>query len=88
LNIAKILVELTSERDRINQAIALLAKIKAIKQKRTVIRARRGRMTPAGRKRLSEAMKKRWAEKRKKRSLLLRPPESSSQAILSGSRRS
>jgi hypothetical protein len=43
------------------------AKIKSIKQKRTVIRARRGGMTPAGKKRLSEAMKKHWAEKRKKR---------------------
>jgi hypothetical protein len=67
LNIAKILAELKSERDRIIQAIALLAKIKSIKQKRTVIRARRGGITPAGKKRLSEAMKKRWAEKRKKR---------------------
>jgi hypothetical protein len=67
LNLGKILVELKSERDRINQGIALLAKIKSIKQKRTVIRARRGGITPAGRRRLSEAMKKRWAEKRKKR---------------------
>jgi hypothetical protein len=67
LNLGKILAELKSERDSINHAIALLAKIKSIKKKRTVIRARRGGMTPAGRKRLSEAMKKRWAEKRKKR---------------------
>jgi hypothetical protein len=67
LNLGKILAELKSERDRIDQAIALLAKIGAIKKKRTVIRARRGGMTPAGRKRLSEAMEKRWAEKRKKR---------------------
>jgi hypothetical protein len=67
LNLAKILAELKSERDSINHAIAHLAKIKSIKQKRTVIRSRRGGMTPAGRKGLSEAMKKRWAEKRKKR---------------------
>ena len=67
MNLGKILAELKSERDRINHAIALLAKIKSIKQKRTVILARRGGMTPAGRRRLSEAMKKRWAEKRKKR---------------------
>jgi hypothetical protein len=67
LNLGKILAELKSERDRINQAIALLAKIRAIKKKRTVIRAIRGGMTLAGRKRLSEAMEKRWAEKRKKR---------------------
>ena len=31
MNIAKILAELKNERDRINQAIALLAKIKSIK---------------------------------------------------------
>jgi hypothetical protein len=67
LKLGKILAELKSERDRINQAIALLVKIKSIKQKRTVIRARRGGITPAGRRRLSEAMKKHWAEKRKKR---------------------
>jgi hypothetical protein len=67
LNLGKILAELKSERDSINHAIALLAKIKSIQQKRTVIRAGRGGITPAGRQRLSEAMKKRWAEKRKKR---------------------
>ncbi len=67
MNLRKILAELKSERDSITHAIALLAKIKSNKQKRTVIRARRGGITPAGRKRLSEAMKKRWAEKRKKR---------------------
>ena len=67
LNLEKILAELKNERDSINHAIALLAKIKSIKKKRTVIRPKRGGMTPAGRKRLSEAMKKRWAEKRKKR---------------------
>ena len=67
LNLGKILAELKSERDSINHAIALLAKIKSIKKNRTVIRPRRGGMTPAGRKRLSAAMKKRWAEKRKKR---------------------
>ena len=67
MNLGKILAELKGERDSINHAIALLAKIESIKQKHTVIRARRGGMTPAGRKRLSEAMKKRWAEKRKKR---------------------
>ena len=67
MNFGKIFAELKSERDSINQAIALLAKIKSIKKKRIVIRARRGGMTPAGRRRLSEAMKKRCAEKRKKR---------------------
>ena len=67
MNLGKMLAELKSERDRITHAIALLAKIKSIKKKRTAIRARRGGMTPAGRRRLSEAMKKRWAEKRKKR---------------------
>lgn len=67
MNLGKILAELKSERDSINHAIALLAKIKSIKKNRTVIRPRRGGMTPAGRKRLSAAMKKRWAEKRKKR---------------------
>jgi hypothetical protein len=33
LNIAKILAELKSERDSINQAIALLAKIKSLNRK-------------------------------------------------------
>jgi hypothetical protein len=37
LNLGTILAELKSERDRINQAIALLAKIKSVKKKRTVI---------------------------------------------------
>jgi hypothetical protein len=47
LNLGKILAELKSERDSINHAVARLAKIKSIKQKCTVIRARRGGMTPA-----------------------------------------
>ena len=62
------------ERDRLNQAIALLKERnfpanarKAAAGNGQGSAARRGRrLTAAGRKRLSELMKKRWAERRRK----------------------
>jgi len=71
LDLARILAELKSERDRIDRAINLLATVgsnaaSAAPGKRAGRPKRKG-LTPAGRKRLSEAMKKRWAEKKKKR---------------------
>jgi hypothetical protein len=74
LDLEKIVAELEQERDRLNQAIALLkernfpanARKTAAGDDRGSV-ARRGRgLTAAGRKRLSELMKKRWAERRRK----------------------
>ena len=74
MDLEKIVAELAQERDRLNQAIALLkernfpanARKTAAGDGRGSV-ARRGRgLTAAGRKRLSELMKKRWAERRRK----------------------
>ena len=72
MDLARIVSELKSERDRISRAIALLEN-EATKTTRRIAKPikmapskKRSRgLTPAGRKRLSEAMKKRWAEKKK-----------------------
>jgi len=73
LELARIISELESERDRISRAIALLENeatrttrriAKPIKMAPSKKRSRG--LTPAGRKRLSEAMKKRWAGRKKK----------------------
>jgi len=74
LDLEKIVAELEQERDRLNQAIALLKERNfPANARRTAAgngqgsRARRGRrLTAGGRKRLSELMKKRWAERRRK----------------------
>ena len=75
LDVERILLELTEERDRLNQAIGALAGLSSPSQRKIASpngngevssgRPRR-RLTPAGRKRLSEIMTKRWAEKRRK----------------------
>jgi hypothetical protein len=74
LDLEKIVAELEQERDRLNQAIALLKqrnfptnarKTAAGDGRGSVARHGRG-LTAAGRKRLSELMKKRWAERRRK----------------------
>jgi hypothetical protein len=71
LDLARILAELKSERDRIDRAISALAAVGVIatgaNPSKRMGRPKRSGITPAGRKRLSEAMKKRWAEKKKKR---------------------
>jgi hypothetical protein len=73
LDVAKIVADLKSERDRIGRAIEALegsgprpraAKMSAASP--ATPGKKRGRLTAAGRKRLSEAMKRRWAERRKK----------------------
>ena len=73
LDVAKIVADLKSERDRIGRAIEALegtgprrrgAKMSA--GSAATPGRKRGRLTAAGRKRLSEAMKRRWAERRKK----------------------
>ena len=73
MDLARIVSELKSERDRISRAIVLLENeatrttrriatpIKMAPTKKRI----RG-LTLAGRKRLSEAMKKRWADRKKK----------------------
>jgi hypothetical protein len=75
LDLERIVAELERERDRLNQAIAVLkernprsaAARKTAAANGKVSAARRGGgLTPAGRKRLSELMKKRWAERRRK----------------------
>jgi len=73
LDLERIVAELEQERDRLNQAIAVLKEHNPPAGARTtaagngkVSAARRGGgLTPAGRKRLSKLMKKRWAERRK-----------------------
>ena len=74
MDLEKIVAELEQERDRLNQAIALLkernfpanARNTAAGDGRGSV-ARHGRgLTAAGRKRLSVLMKKRWAERRRK----------------------
>jgi hypothetical protein len=74
LDLEKIVAELEQERDRLNQAIAVLKERDSPASARktaagdgtgSTARHRR-RLTAAGRKRLSELMKKRWAERRRK----------------------
>jgi len=76
LDLERIVAELEQERDRLNQAIAVLkehdlpaAARKTAAGNGKVSGAQRGRgLTPAGRKRLSKLMKQRWAERRKAKS--------------------
>ena len=75
MDLARIVSELKSERDRISRAIALLENESTRTNRRiampikTAPSKKRSRgLTPAGRKRLSEAMKKRWADRKKKSS--------------------
>jgi hypothetical protein len=80
MDTSKILTDLRSERNRIDQAIAALEALNGTRASTHTTRRsfastapatkptrrRKSRLTPAGRKRLSENMKKRWAERRKK----------------------
>jgi len=73
LDIERIVTELEEERDRLSQAVAdLKASNSPTVGWKTAAgngggpRARRGGITPAGRRRLSEMMKKRWAARRRK----------------------
>ena len=76
MDLEKIVAELEQERDRLNQAIAVLkehnppaAARKTAAGNGEVSGARRGGgLTPAGRRRLSKLMKQRWAERRKAKS--------------------
>jgi hypothetical protein len=67
----RILAELRSERDRLNQAIAALEGINSDgtgRRPRTVAkRVRRGGISAAGRKRLSMLLKRRWKQGKMKR---------------------
>jgi hypothetical protein len=77
MNIAEIVKQLKSERERLTSAIQALEGIeggsqgaarngsKPATEAKAAKHANNG-LTPAGRKRLSELMKKRWADKRKK----------------------
>jgi hypothetical protein len=77
MDTARILTELRSERDRIDQAIAALEALDGTvkhvaprspgrpKKGTPPVSGRRKRMSVAGRKKLSEMMKKRWAERKK-----------------------
>jgi hypothetical protein len=66
MDIAGLLSELRSQRDRLNQAIAAIEGIAsdgARRQTRTAAkRGRRGGISAAGRRRLSMLMKRRWAQ--------------------------
>ena len=74
MDLEKIVAELEQERDRLNQAIAVLkerdlpasARKTAAGDGRGSTARHRRHLTAAGRKRLSELMKKRWAERRRK----------------------
>ncbi len=71
MDIADVLSELRTQRDRLNQAIAAIESITsdgARRQPRTgAKRGRRGGISAAGRKRLSMLMKRRWASGKMKR---------------------
>jgi hypothetical protein len=73
LELDRIVAELEEERDRLDQAIALLKELnhpttakKAITNGKVPTRSHARGLTSSGRKRLSELMKKRWAERRRK----------------------
>jgi len=73
MDIASIIADLKSERDRIDQALAALEGRGAGRRGRPVgsggaPHARRARrhMSAAARKRISEMMKQRWAERKKR----------------------
>jgi hypothetical protein len=79
LDLAKVVSDLTKERDRLSRVIAALlgsvsspvspgAKKRIGRPKGSTTKKRkRGGLTPEGRRRLSLAMKKRWAEGKMKR---------------------
>jgi hypothetical protein len=71
MNTERILAELRSERDRLNQAIAAIEGITSDGARRQPRigpkRGRRGGISAAGRKRLSMLMKRRWAQGKMKR---------------------
>ena len=71
MDTTRILSELRSERDRLNQAINALEDITSDEVRRqprtSATRGRRGGMSAAGRRRLSMLMKKRWAQGKMKR---------------------
>ena len=76
MDIAGILSELKTERDRLNRAIEALEGTDGARtgsNKRglpALVKAKKGRhLSAEGRKRLSEMMKKRWAERRRKSSV-------------------
>ncbi len=64
MDIRKILADLRSERDLMDEAIAAIQAISSNGSKPPSLKPRR--MSAAGRKRISEAAKARWAEHRKK----------------------
>jgi hypothetical protein len=64
MNTIEILKELEAERDRLNQAIAILSKRRWTRHTRLTRKARRA-MSAAARRRISMGMKKRWAERKK-----------------------
>ena len=76
MDLERIVAELEKERDRLNQAIAVLkehnppaaARKTAAGNGKVSAAQRGGGLTPAGRKRLSKLMKQRWAERRKAKS--------------------
>ena len=75
MDLAKIVSDLTKERDRLSRAITALlgtassrgGKKHIGRLKGSTKRRKRGGITPEGRRRLSLAMKKRWAEGKMKR---------------------
>jgi hypothetical protein len=76
MDTAAILIELRTERERIDRAIAAIEGLDSISRPKrgrpakaagtTGRPRRRNRLSPEGRKRLSDMMKKRWAERKRK----------------------
>jgi hypothetical protein len=71
MNTERILAELRSERDRLNQAIAAIEGITSDgagrQPRKGAKRGRRGGISAAGRRRLSMLLKRRWAQGKMKR---------------------
>ena len=72
MDIHRILAELKTERDRIDQAIAAIGNIGTTTARRgrppgtSNTKRQKHKLSPEGRRRISEMMKKRWAEYRKR----------------------
>jgi hypothetical protein len=68
MDTSKILVQLRSERERIDQAIQALESLDGISTRRTANPAggrKRRRLSAEARRRISQAQKKRWAAQKK-----------------------
>jgi hypothetical protein len=87
MDINSILAELRAERDRIDQAISVLAALNSTGRRRVgrppraaAIPRKRGRMSAAARRKLSRLLKQRWAQGKMKRAKVSKPVRRMSRA--------